>query len=174
MIAYRNAGPNRPFAWESAAQPPARWHGAGEGPATYVATSPDAAWAEFLRHEGITLEEDLEGIERWLWAIEIPDPVNYSLARLPDAVIDGGLASYPDCQAEARTMRAAGTTALMAPSSAVFESASGFRSENGLVPGPTQREFTLVLYGARPDLVGWIAAGPGRPDVSLLRRVRPL
>ena len=56
MIVYRHADARFPFLWESADQPPARWHGSGEGPVQYFADTPDGAWAEFVRHEGITEE----------------------------------------------------------------------------------------------------------------------
>jgi hypothetical protein len=48
--------------WEAASQPAARWHADGEGPAQYLADTPVGAWAEFLRHEGITDEADLSGV----------------------------------------------------------------------------------------------------------------
>ena len=59
MIVFRRASAPSPFLWETAEQPPGRWHGEGEGPAQYFADTPDGAWAEFLRHENITDPEDL-------------------------------------------------------------------------------------------------------------------
>jgi hypothetical protein len=56
MIVYRHADARFPFLWEGASQPPARWHGPGEGPVQYFADTPDGARAEFLRHEGIVEE----------------------------------------------------------------------------------------------------------------------
>jgi hypothetical protein len=66
MIVYRHADPRFPFLWETAAQPPARWHGAGEGPVQYLADTPDGAWAEFMRHEGIATESELMNVRRVL------------------------------------------------------------------------------------------------------------
>jgi hypothetical protein len=54
MIVYRHADPRFLFLWESAAQPSARWHGLDDEPVQYFADTPDGAWAEFLRREGIT------------------------------------------------------------------------------------------------------------------------
>jgi hypothetical protein len=54
MIVYRQADLRFLFFWESADEFPACWHGAGESPVQYFADTPDGAWAEFLRHEGIT------------------------------------------------------------------------------------------------------------------------
>src|ERR1043166_9474725 len=73
MIVYRHADPRFPFLWETSDQPQARWHGRGEGPVQYFADTPDGAWAEFLRHEGINQEAELVHIRRVLWAIEAPD-----------------------------------------------------------------------------------------------------
>jgi hypothetical protein len=53
MIVFRHADPSLPFLWEDVGQPPARWHGDGDGPVQYFTDTPDGAWAEFLRHEEI-------------------------------------------------------------------------------------------------------------------------
>lgn len=174
MIGYRHADPRFPFLWEEAAQPAARWHGEGEGPAHYFATTPDAAWAEFLRHEGITDPEDVATVRRGLWAVELPDE------RLPQPIVStrtatGNLGSYSRCQVEARRLRNAGALGLDAPSAAVRpRSASGFRVDRGLRPADPRDERVIVLFGPRPDLVGWAACAPGRPRGDLLPRVRSL
>jgi hypothetical protein len=127
-----------------------------------------------LRHEGIKESDDLEDIDRWLWAVEVAEPL---LAASPDVgprLLNGGIETYEACQGAARRLRADGHDALIAPSSAVLESPTGFTGAAGLIPGPALREQTVVLFGPRPELVGWIAAGPGRPDSSLLPRVRHL
>src|SRR6186713_2543978 len=74
VIVFRHVDRRRPFLWESEQQPGGRWHATGEGPAHYFAETPDAAWAEFLRHEGITDPADLAGISRSMWAIDLPAP----------------------------------------------------------------------------------------------------
>jgi hypothetical protein len=66
VILYRHADPRFPFLWESAEQPAARWHGPGQGPVQYLADTPDGAWAEFLRHEGIREEAELVNVRRAL------------------------------------------------------------------------------------------------------------
>lgn len=176
MILFRNCPPGLAFYWEVPNQPAARWHGDDEGPAQYLATTPDAAWAEFLRHEGITEPADLAGVERAIWAIDVNVDLS-ALAdpRLPIPVLVGDEMSYRQCQAEARRLRRAGAVGLKASSAAVdHAAASGHRTDGGLVPGPQTDEATVVLYGLRPDDPGWFACAIGQPSVEQLRRVRHL
>jgi hypothetical protein len=115
MIVYRHADPRFPFLWEDASQPPARWHGPGEGPVQYFADTPDGAWAEFLRHEDITDEAELVNVRRALWAIELPDDlVLLETPGLSQRVLTGGIETYEACQREARRLRAKGAKALRA------------------------------------------------------------
>jgi len=173
---FRNADRRWPFLWEDSSQPAARWHGSGEGPAQYLADTPDGAWAEFLRHEEIADPGDLSGIERHLWAIEVPDTTpNPELPDLPRALLQGGLASYPECQREASRLRASGATSLEAPSAALREGgARGELTRAGLVEADDRNGRVRVLYGSRPDLRGWLCATDGRPSERLLPLVRPL
>src|ERR1700730_7769821 len=95
MIWYRHADPRYPFLWESSEQPPARWHGEGEGPAHYLSDTAEGAWAEYLRHEEITDLEDLPGIRRSIWAVEVPDGELAAAAVVPRApTVLGGVSSY--------------------------------------------------------------------------------
>src|SRR5438093_4339847 len=119
MIGYRHCDRRFPFLWSDSSQPPARWHSAGEGPANYFADTPAGAWAEFIRHEGITEEADLPGVERSLWAVEIPD-ADCPRPNLPKSVLSGGLTTYADCQNEAHRMRVTGAECLEAPSAALL------------------------------------------------------
>jgi hypothetical protein len=174
VIVYRHADPRFPFLWESAEQPPARWHGAGDGPVQYLSSTPDAAWAEFLRHEEITDATDVATVTRSLWAIELPDET-LAMPKLPEATLVGGTPSYPACRTEASRLRAAGASGLMAPSAALDRrTGSGYRTAAGLRPGPRREESVIVLFGARPDLVGWAACFEGRPRPELIGRVRQL
>lgn len=174
MIGFRHADCRLPFLWEGPDQPPGRWHGAGEGPAHYFADTPDGAWAEFLRHEGIIDPADLETVRRALWAVELGDPPEHS-PDLPFAALTGGLGSYARCRAEARRLRSAGATGLLATSAALLPGgATGLRVEAGLTSGPVRDGRVVVSFGARSVLVGWRAAAEGRPHEELLERVRPL
>ena len=173
MIAFRHADPSVPFLWEDASQPAARWHAEGDGPAHYLAETPDAAWAEFLRHEEIRDQADLAGIERTIWAVEIPDDERLARPRLARETMVGERDAYAACQAEAARLRAAGNRGLRAPSAALRSGApSGWRVSGGLVPGRPRSEHSLVLFGRRSDLVGWVVADAGRPRADLLASVR--
>ena len=175
VIGYRHAPPGLPFLWETTDQPPGRWHGAGEGPAHYIATSPDAAWAEFIRHEEITEPSDLRDVRRALWAVETPEePPSLPRPLLGDRSLRGGRRSYAACQREARRLRVGGASGLVAPSAALEVGPSGHRVDGGLVDGPHRSEEVVVLFGRRPDLVGWLACAEGRPSAELLPRVRVL
>jgi hypothetical protein len=173
MIAFRQADNRFPPLWEDDAQPAARWHAADQGPVQYFADTPDGAWAEFLRHEEITDPDDLVTIERALWAMEIPE-TGYAEAELPRALLTGGVDSYAACREEARRLMAAGAQGIQAPSAALKSGgAAGWRVEAGLQPGPERDGWVQILFGSRPDLVGWRAA-VGRPTADLLPHVRHL
>ena len=174
MITFRHADNRHPFLWESQAQPAARWHGDGDGPVAYLAESPDGAWAEFLRHEEIADVDDIAGITRSLWAIELEETA-LEAPDLPEAILTGGPDAYDACRGEARRLRAGGAAGLIAPSAALVpDTPSGWRTDGGLRPGDPRRERVVVLFGRRPDLLGWSACAEGRPRADLLGRVRPL
>lgn len=174
MIAFRNGDARYPFLWEEESQPAARWNDQGDGPVHYFTDTPNGAWAEFLRHEEIDDPADLSGIRRAMWAVEIGEKPE-GVPALPINTLTGGMASYPVCRVEARTLRAAGHTGLTAPSAGLVPGgARGYRVENGLVEAAPADGGTIVLFGPRPDLVGWLAAVEARPSVALLERVRPL
>jgi hypothetical protein len=85
----------------------------------------------------------------------------------------GDLATYRSCQAEARRLRESGAIGLVGPSAAVSgATGSGFRTDGGLRRGPRRPERVFVLFGPRPDLIGWAACADGRPRDDLLVRVR--
>ena len=174
MIVYRHCDARFPFLWEAPNQPTARWHVEGEGPAHYLADTPNGAWAEFLRHEGITDPGDLRGVERAIWAIELERPPR-STPDLPRNVLTGGLNSYPQCQQEGRRLRAHGARGFTAPSAALNpDGATGRVVDRGLRAGPARDGVVYVLYGTQPRLVGWMATDAGRPPTDLLNRVRYL
>ena len=174
MIGFRHADPRYPFLWEGADQPAARWHAAGDGPVHYFSDTPDGAWAEFLRHEEISDPDDLQTIRRALWAVDLSDPPLAS-PDLPPEALTGGYASYPACQQEARRLRRGGARGLRAPAAALLPGgARGWRVDGGLRQGASRDGAVVVLFGRRPDVVGWRATAAGRPGEELLAVIRPL
>ncbi len=175
MILYRHADPRFPFLWESADQPPARWHGPGDGPVQYFADTPDGAWAEFLRHEGITKESELANVRRALWAIEAPDDLPVEVPRLVQAVLTGGIGTYRECREEARRVRKNGAASLRAPSAALLPGcARGWKVDGGMQPAAERDGSVLAIFGPQPGFVGWITAFAARPRSDLLAHVRHL
>jgi hypothetical protein len=173
-LGFRHCDPRFPFLWQAVAQPAARWHGEGEGPANYFADTPTGAWAEFLRHEEITDAADLAGVRRSLWAVELADD-GYAAPTLPDTTALGDLASYPGCQAEARRLRSAGAQRIEAASAALWSgAAAGWLAQAyGTSPAPAQDGRVWVLFG--PCLArGWVVVDAGQPPAMVMPLVRPL
>ncbi len=172
MIAFRHADPRFPFLWENASQPAGRWHDAGEGPVHYFADTPTGAWAEFLRHEEIREVEDLAGVRRAIWAIEIPAAPD-ARPELRDETLGGGPETYPECRREAARLRADGASGLSAISAALAsEGATGWIVDGGLRKGPMRAGEVIVLFGRRSDLIGWPVVLDGQPPDEVLERVR--
>lgn len=173
-LGFRHCDSRMPFLWQSDQQPAARWHGEGEGPANYFADTPVGAWAEFLRHEGITDAADLAGVRRSLWVVELPDD-GYAGPKLPVRTLTGGLGSYGACQAEAQRLRAAGATRLEAPAAALKPgTARGWMAAPATAPAAKPRDGRVwVLFGAC-DAVGWPAVVAGQPPEDVLPLVRAL
>lgn len=176
MILFRHCDRRFPFLWELTSQPAARWQAEGEGPAQYFADTPTGAWAEFLRHEGITEESDLAGVERALWAVDVPiRRLHVEEPALPASVLRGGLDSYERCRREARRLRAHGAEAVKAPSAALQDGgAAGHVVDGGERPAEPVDGIVYVVYGRRPSFVGWAVVETGSPPLRVLSRVRRL
>jgi hypothetical protein len=171
MIGFRQVDARYPFLWEDSRQAEGRWHAAGEGPAHYIADTPDGAWAEFLRHEEITDPDDLPTIRRQLWAIDLGDEPAEPVG-LPMTVATGGVETYPRCQQEAAALRRRGHTRIVAPSAALKPGeARGLYVHDGVHAATPRDGRVFVVFGPPTDLVGWVAAEAGWPAPDLLERV---
>jgi hypothetical protein len=143
-------------------------------PAHYFSDTPDGAWAEFLRHEEISDPDDLPTTRRAVWAVDRGESFR-ARPDIPRAVVTGGAASYAACQAEARRLLRRGARGLGAPAAALLPGGAwGWRVEGGLRAGTARYGVVVVLFGRRPDLVGWPGTAAGRPGEELLAVVRPL
>ncbi len=176
-IGFRHCDPRFPFLWQTADQPAARWHGPGEGPANYFADTPTGAWAEFLRHEGITDAADLAGVRRSLWAVELPQvaAADVDLPSLPEATLFGDESSYAACQLAARQARKAGRAWLLAPGAALLPGeARGWTANPSLARDSEVRTgYVQVVFG-RCAFVGWPVVEAGCPPASVVPLVRAL
>ncbi len=175
MIGFRQADPRYPFLWSDAAQPAARWHGDGDGPAHYFADTPDGAWAELLRHEEIHDPADVVTLRRALWAVELGDEPAKAVTLEP-AVLTGGRDTYSACQEHARQLRARGAKRLVAPSAALVSGgAAGREVVDALERSTAPRDGrVIVVFGAPAGLVGWKAVEHGAPPAGLLERVNQI
>jgi RES domain len=174
---YRHCDPRFPFLWQSGGQPAARWHGAGEGPANHFADTPSGAWAEFLRHEGITDEADLAGVRRSLWAVDVPDEViaNAAQPKLSQATLTGDEKSHLACQNAARRLRASGATALRVRGAALLPGqARGWMSGTLLQRATKPRDGMVWVHFGECAFVGWVVVDAGCPPALVLGMVRGL
>ena len=94
--------------------------------------------------------------------MQIPD--------LPHEIITGGLGAWSACQdsAQQHRIRTDGTTTQSAALNSC--GAHDWRVDRGLQSVP--KRDSIVLFGPRPDLVGWAATVNGRPSVELLIEVK--
>ena len=126
---------------------------------------------EILRHEQVTELEDLLDLERALWEVVVPDPA--FRPRLDEATLTGDKSTYPACRAEARRLRGAGASGLVAPSAAVRSGRAeryGVDQRGEQVVDEVVTE-TVVIFGPPIDLVG-MPIGEGHPDPTFLADVR--
>jgi hypothetical protein len=178
VIVFRACDSRFPFLWESAAgarQPPARWHGIGEGPVQYFADTPTGAWAEVLRHEEITDPADLAGLAARIWAIHISD-IEMHEPKLPLAALTSRPDGYEECRREARRLRAAGAVRILTVSAALKpgEGAGFLVGNTGLRRARLRDGKVIVHFGRPPEAEGWCAAEGAHPEAEVLAQVRPL
>ena len=149
---YRHADGRYPFLWEGQSQPPARWHGTGQGPCQYFADTPDGAWAEFLRHEEITDPDDLIGVARSMWAVQIPDDIIDHSHQINEPDAYGDETPYSVCQERARAARDSGATALAVPSAALLPGAARGQATDGAVlhEGPERDGIVAEVVATQP------------------------
>lgn len=186
-LLFRQCDANYPFLWEDGSRQPAqRWNKSGEGPAQYFADSPEAAWAEFIRHEEIldpvSAEDMIKDFRRILWAVEVEVPASGSgLYNVTARDVSGGNlfgdeSSYAVCQDFAEQVRTTGVEWLQAPSAAMLpDSPTGYTVGGGkLNAGPTRDFSVFVYFGKLPNAVGWKCSLHPFCDEDALRKIRRL
>lgn len=168
--AFRYSDYDTPL-WARANTHDGRWHVARRSPTQYFGITPDACWADLIRHENLRTEQELGMVRMPLWVLQLSEQriADYSTFERaeaagfpPDALVDD---DWERCGAEGDRLRELGYRGVMAPSAAL--------------PG----DLALTLFGGR-RAVGWnddplvASAIPakvvtiGGPPPGLLERVR--
>ncbi len=171
-IAHRYSSYDTPF-WARENTQPGRWHKPGDGPTQYLSLSTDGAWAELIRNEELTTEDEVAMVSVQMWAVSLNHAmiVDYSTFERaetagfdPEALVDE---NYARCQQEGARLRRLSYSGVLAPSAAL--------------PGA----INLTLFGPRmasrwdrpPLLASSLPATvitKGAPPPGLLRQVRPI
>jgi RES domain-containing protein len=135
-VAYRYSSYDTPL-WARPNSEAGRWHTPEDGPTQYLSLSADGVWAELIRHEELTSEQEISLVNITIWAIKVDQMliVDYSTFERaesagfdPDALVADDQAR---CRREGRRLRDLGHHGVLAPSAAL--------------PG----ECNLTLFGAR-------------------------
>lgn len=168
-IAWRYSDYDTPF-WARANTRSGRWNVAHAVAVQYLTLEPNAAWAELIRAERLTTEEEVETVRMPIWVARVNETlVDYSTFAkaedagfAPDALIDD---DWTRCQAEGERLRHLGYRGVLTPSAAL--------------PGATN----VTIFGARilwdwnraPALASALAAtvaAVGSPPQRLVSHVR--
>ena len=169
-VAFRYSNYDTPF-WARANTQDGRWHRARTFPTQYFGMTPDACWADLIRHENLRTDHEVAMIRMPLWVAKLSEQrvADYRTfekaeeARFPpDALIDE---DWERCQAEGEWLLGLGYRGVIAPSAAL--------------PG----DLALTLFGGRravdwdddPVVASAIPAKTvtiGAPPPGLIQRVR--
>jgi RES domain-containing protein len=125
LIAYRCAAWETPF-WSDPNPLAGRYNRAGDAPATYLGLHPLTPWAEYLRANNLSTDDDLLAVGPPTWAVRViiePDDIAELSFERPhplaaDELVDD---DYSACQAFAAALRADpdAPKAIVAPSAAL-------------------------------------------------------
>jgi RES domain-containing protein len=169
-VGFRYSDYDNPF-WARANTLGGRWHRGGTEPTQYLSLSPDAAWADRIRHENLTTEIEVAMIRMPLWVAKLEENriADYSTFDTaegagfpPDALVDD---DWTRCQEEGDRLRSLGFRGILAPAASL--------------PG----EKCITLFGGRravdwedePLVASAIRAKivtVGSPPTDLVHRVR--
>jgi RES domain-containing protein len=123
-IAHRYSSYDTPF-WARENTEPGRWRMRGDGPTQYLSQSTDGAWAELIRNEELSTEDEVAMVSVQMWAVAVNQAmiVDYSTLERADAAgFDPGALVDEDhsrCQREGARLRALGYSGVRAPSAAL-------------------------------------------------------
>jgi len=170
LTAFRWSTYDVPF-WARQNSKDGRWNYGGQDSTQYWSLTPEASWAELIRHENLKTEEELDLVRMPFWIAQIPSSglldLRYADEREAHEITEDHLISddWAACQALAASLRRAGNRGVIAPSAALPERASI------TVFGPRR----AIDWTSRPTLASTIPAtraALGRPPEGLLSHVR--
>ena len=168
-MAFRYCSYDVPF-WVRPNTRPGRWHTAGDEPTQYWSLTPDGAWAESIRYEELSTEEELDEIRTAMWVCRLP---RMGLADLTDTNVcnrynltdeDLTADAWGHCQRAAMEIRRE-ARGVLAPSAALADTL------NVTLFGPRR----VIAFQRTPALASAIPgaiAAIGRPPHGLVGRVR--
>lgn len=169
-MAYRYSSYDTPF-WARENSEPGRWHVLGDGPTQYLSLSTDGTWAELIRNERLTAEDEIAMVSVQMWAVEVSQAmiVDYSTFEQaeeagfdPEALV---AEDYTPCQKEGARLRELNCGGVLSPCAAL--------------PGATNLTLfgprTASTWGRPPLLASSLPATvltKGSPPPGLLAKVR--
>ena len=96
--------------------------------------------------------DDLAGVQRSLWAVELPPTDAAATPQLPDAMLFGAERAYPICQQEARRLRALGHTRFDVIGAALLQGqARGWTADAAVARDLTPRNGRVWVHFGPPD-----------------------
>ena len=96
--------------------------------------------------------DDLAGVQRSLWAVELPPTDAAVTPQLPDAMLFGAERAYPICQQEARRLRALGHTRFDVIGAALLQGqAQGWTADAAVARDLTPRNGRVWVHFGPPD-----------------------
>lgn len=147
-----------------------RWHVTGDEPTQYWSSTPDAAWAELIRAEGLRTEEELDLVRMPIWVCRFPssglldlrsgDAQKTAKVREADLIAD----DWSACQTLGAELRESYAGAI-APCAALEGHA------NVTIFGP-RRMIDWRERAALASAVPACVASFGRPRPNLVQHVR--
>ncbi len=170
LVAFRWTDYDVPF-WARENSNDGRWNYGGQDSTQYWSLTPEAAWAELIRHENLKSEEDLDLVRKPFWIARIPSTGLLDL-RQPEErethdVTEDALISdeWSACQELAVRLRRGATRGVIAPSAALPAHASiTLFGRRRAIDWTSRRALASTIPSARAAL--------GRPPEGLIPKVQ--
>jgi RES domain-containing protein len=169
LVAFRWSTYDVPF-WARGNSRPGRWHRADGDSTQYWSLTPEAAWAELIRQEGLTAEAELDLLKMPLWVCRVSSALILDLRQVyeqeehgitEEELIDDDWSACQRLGARLRTQK----PGVIAPCAALPSHA------NLTLFGP-RRAVAWTKTPALASVIPATMASVGRPPPGLIDRVR--